>query len=537
MLTIFGDIIVRDSIINYEDGSILNFGLFDNRHTVDNDGAFFSSGDIINSGQFDNSGILTFDFGDNFINQTSGTFLNFGKISLTDAYFANHGTLSLNGDTLSSTGFIENFGVLNNNSVIENTDCGIMLNRGTINNSFIINNFNIIYNEGLITGNPVSERLSLYNNSTILAADFECTDWEGWTHYGHAQSGKIFLSVFTNGLNIGSLSDQSLTIQIKNDPNLGNGTVNNLRNALYADSDDWYVLNRSWIIKSNVNDSLDMKIRIYFYDDDFLDIQNEFPLTRGIEELFFYEIENSENAFAIDIPEDEMSFYAPEQLINNNSWSKKALSFSSFAEFETRGLNGAFGAGVKSWLEGTIPYQLSFEIVPDVNNQTARISWSTGLEQANDSYTIQRSVDANQFFDIKTIAAQGNTNSISEYTETDETPDLFTENYYRIKLIRSDGSIRYSTTKSFRFENKKIELFPNPATDELYLGLSDFEDGSIPVKIYDMNGKLRLSDQFDIVNGLATENILERTNLEAGIYSLQIGGSDKGNIYRFVKVR
>ena len=535
ILTFFGDVINNSTIINYEDGSILNYGELTNQLVIDNDGELYSAGNIVNNGEFDNSGTLQFDFGDEFINTTDGRFYNYGPVKLIDTHFSNMGVLYINGGEFETSGEFENFGIIQNNGILKNLECGIFKNIGDINNTFIIENHNLFYNEGNLSGNPVADFLSLQNTPGITSANHQCIDKDGWTHFSETADSKILLSIFTDTADIGNVFDQSLIIQVNNDNRLGSGEANNLSDALYPNCDDWYTLNRSWVIKSSISNNSSFKVRFYYDPIDFNDIKNTFPLTQNIQELVFYKLNGTENAYDPNILSSETNLFDLANLSSSASWSQNEVTFSEFAEIETLELNGAYSAGVKSWLGGTIPFQLSFKAVPNAQTEKVTIEWSTSLENESLEYVLQKSDDGISFIDFKTIAAN-NTNNLSVYEQIDEQPNLQMPTFYRLKLLRTDGNIRYSIIKEVNFDSGEISIFPNPSVDELYIRLSGIEEGEITVNIYDINGKMHSSCILEVIDGITIENLYGKMEIGAGVYSLQVLGIDKNETYRFIKV-
>ena len=538
ILTILANVSNEGTFTNYEDGSVIIDGSFHNLTLTDNDGELLISGEIINSGELDNSGILNIESADTFLNEESGLFYNYGQVKLVDTYFANRGVFHIFGERFESNGEVENFGSVINNGNIDIQPCGIFKNYGSINNQYVIRNFNIFYNEGNYSGSPIIEELTLKNNSGLITANHECADNDGWTHYSDSTEGKILLSIYTNGQDIGNLADQSLTIQLSNDSRLGTGSVSSLSNALYPDCDDWYLFNRAWVIKSNNQNSAPFKIRLYFNESEYGDIQHTFPLSQNSAELFFYKLSGTEDAYASDVPPSGAHIFEPGSQSSQSSWLLSKISSGDFAEFEVTDLTGAYSAGVKSWLGGNIPFLLSFEATSDVDNQSVDIEWSTRQEPMSQEYILQRSLDSLNFTDIKTINATGNSSGLSVYNETDNNQDILATNFYRLKLIQTDGSIRYSPTRKVDFPsgNGEVTIFPNPSTNELYLQLSDVENGEVNIQIFDIDGQLRYADDFEIINNITVDNIYDKINLGSGIYSLQVKGLFRSETYRFIKI-
>ena len=115
--------------------------------------------------------------------------------------------------------------------------------------------------------------------NTIVAADAECTDANGWTHYYNSGDGLLVLSVKKNGQDIGDLSG-GLSVVSETRPSYGDIGFN-LSNADYINFDIWMVSNRSWQMTgaSPVNDPI--QIRTYFNQTDTSDI-NQLKESLGI---------------------------------------------------------------------------------------------------------------------------------------------------------------------------------------------------------------------------------------------------------------
>ena len=64
-----------------------------------------------------------------------------------------------------------------------------------------------------------------------------------------------------------------------------------------------------------------------------------------------------------------------------------------------------------------------------------------------------------------------------------------------------------------------INVYPNPATDRLYIVPSQIVEGMATVEIYDMNGKLSYSTTINIAQKVETINV---SSIKAGIYNLRI---------------
>jgi uncharacterized repeat protein (TIGR03803 family) len=155
--------------------------------------------------------------------------------------------------------------------------------------------------------------------------------------------------------------------------------------------------------------------------------------------------------------------------------------------------------------------------------QTALLTWKTAQEQNSDRFEIERSANGITFNFIGTIRAAGNTSSITNYSFIDDSP-LNETNYYRLKQIDIDGKFTYSKIVSVNFGNtEKIVVFPNPASDRLYISLPQGSNYTL-VRITDASGKLVLQKN---IPGSSAIIELPVQSLTRGWYILQLTGDNK----------
>jgi hypothetical protein len=107
------------------------------------------------------------------------------------------------------------------------------------------------------------------------------------------------------------------------------------------------------------------------------------------------------------------------------------------------------------------------------------LNWSAGNEANVDHYEIQRGASSTGFFTVGTVAA-----GASQYSFTDDAPAAG-RNYYRLKIVGKDGSSTYSTIVLMDFQESLTAVptvYPNPAVDQLHIGLANAtDDASIVV--------------------------------------------------------
>ncbi len=151
-----------------------------------------------------------------------------------------------------------------------------------------------------------------------------------------------------------------------------------------------------------------------------------------------------------------------------------------------------------------LPVELtSFSVDRDGNN--AEISWQTAVEKNSDHFEILHSTDGENFELIGTIAAQGNTSTLTEYYFTHE--NISTGIHY-YQLIEYDIDGKFEKFKIISLNQTSAidiitQLFPNPASSNVNLYFNSFTGGIYKLNIYNTNGQSVYSAQ---IPGMIGEN-------------------------------
>lgn len=126
-----------------------------------------------------------------------------------------------------------------------------------------------------------------------------------------------------------------------------------------------------------------------------------------------------------------------------------------------------------------LPVHFSCFSVKSQNRQAA-ISWNDE-ELASKEYTVQRSANAVQWFDIDSVSA----NRTGRYSIVDHRP-IEGINYYRICAVSRDGEKHMSEIRKLDFssEKKLVIIYPNPASDYFFTDAKDVRS----ITLYDAAG-------------------------------------------------
>lgn len=169
----------------------------------------------------------------------------------------------------------------------------------------------------------------------------------------------------------------------------------------------------------------------------------------------------------------------------------------------------------------TLPVTL-ISFTHSLSNDLVTLTWATASEINNDYFTIERSVDGENFVEIGEISGAGDSNAPLAYNHSDR---IFSSGidymYYRLSQTDYDGTHEVLGIINVAVSSVKHELkiFPNPVIETNRIQLS-----GVPFNtrwaIYSISGQLIRSGQ------LKADNRIEVSNLNPGTYLLKIDEAD-----------
>ncbi|MDX2248856.1 MAG: malectin domain-containing carbohydrate-binding protein [Bacteroidia bacterium] len=178
---------------------------------------------------------------------------------------------------------------------------------------------------------------------------------------------------------------------------------------------------------------------------------------------------------------------------------------------------------------GVLPVELAdFSAIP-LQNQTARLSWTTFSETNNLGFDVQKADSKGVFYSIGFVQGTGNASTTTTYSF--ETQALTSGNHiFRLGQVDLDGSVHYSFLTEVKIsspeESITTTLFPNPALNETSLRVLVDETQNIAVSVLALDGKtVKPAFYQQILAGLNTEITLNVMDLPQGIYMIKISGN------------
>ncbi|NNE29516.1 MAG: HYR domain-containing protein [Saprospiraceae bacterium] len=104
--------------------------------------------------------------------------------------------------------------------------------------------------------------------------------------------------------------------------------------------------------------------------------------------------------------------------------------------------------------------------------QGVKLNWITDQEHKNNSFVVERAMDGTHYQALVDVDSRTDAEGVFEYVQFDEDP-FPGRNFYRLKIIDSNGEYRYTqpVTLYFTPREREVLIFPNPARDMIRLSI------------------------------------------------------------------
>jgi hypothetical protein len=133
---------------------------------------------------------------------------------------------------------------------------------------------------------------------------------------------------------------------------------------------------------------------------------------------------------------------------------------------------------------------------------------------------VEKSADGTGFGYLGTLQATP-ANLVGKHTFVDAQP-YAGDNYYRLKITDNNGNQQYSNViKLINPSQRNIYIYPNPATDNITVGLTGVQAGKYSITVFDASGKLLLSAAYPVTAPAQNINI-PVARLAKGVYMVRV---------------
>jgi hypothetical protein len=158
-----------------------------------------------------------------------------------------------------------------------------------------------------------------------------------------------------------------------------------------------------------------------------------------------------------------------------------------------------------------------------------RLHWVRKSDAIN-HFVMEKSVDGKKFEPIATIpSAQERYHILYDTAPSDG------ENFYRLKINLSNGKTVYSPIQKANYEKLlDFQVFPNPASEEVFIDLKKYEGKTVEIFMTDITGKIVLDKIIQNVTVAPLQ--LDLNALENGSYTLIVKLKGKRDIRRRVQI-
>jgi hypothetical protein len=152
------------------------------------------------------------------------------------------------------------------------------------------------------------------------------------------------------------------------------------------------------------------------------------------------------------------------------------------------------------------------------------LTWGTSQELNSNYFAVERGIDGTHFVEIGKVKAVGNS-SVARSYHYDDVNRVKGINYYRLRIVDIDNSIKYSDIITVRNTGAvNFTIYPNPVNNSLRVNMDAEKAEMAGVSITDINGRKVYSRQVTVTQGNNS-------------FSLDVNTFSKGTYYIKVQLK
>jgi photosystem II stability/assembly factor-like uncharacterized protein len=196
----------------------------------------------------------------------------------------------------------------------------------------------------------------------------------------------------------------------------------------------------------------------------------------------------------------------------------------------------SFGNGLKMGLQTTsLPIKL-LSFSGSRNNNISTLQWLTASEDPGEAFTVEKSIDGNNFSSIGNVMGKGSINNQYQWLDTGSTAIV----YYRIKITSANGNYFYSQIiklENNNAVNNRIRLMRNPVNNNIPVEIITDKEGAVELQLIDAGGRSILKKIFNIQRGVNQLSVSLSSAFSKGIYFLKAKASAMERTMRVVVIK
>ncbi len=220
---------------------------------------------------------------------------------------------------------------------------------------------------------------------------------------------------------------------------------------------------------------------------------------------------------------------------DNTNWSLQGFSTRN-TTLHYVGLTGidAFSRWTLSSPSNPLPVTfISFSA--KCNSGKVLLIWKTAQEINTSHYDIERTYNSGNWSVTGTVPAAQATGTQNDYSFTDNNPEQ--RNYYRIAEYDLNGRPQNTSVVNTACESNDVfMLWPNPASQNVYINMSVANNTKAFINVFDSKGALIKMQNYSLVQG-SNRLMVDVSGFAGGVYQFVItwnNGSDQRTV-RVVK--
>lgn len=381
------------------------------------------------------------------------------------------------------------------------------------------------------TNSRIARNIALENIAASYPLTANCEDM-GWTYYTDASNRNVLAVEWSTNSAAKAAATATLTLDAADyAATAGAG----------ASATGTFTMKRYWNIATSTQPTTPVNVR-FFYDaaekaaTDAAAISYQAANTGSVLEIPKW-FKTNTGAFVGDAAHVTNSGVLNAIALSDANTGANMINGVLYAQFNgiTSFSGGGYAAGVGS--NSVLP--IGVQYIKGTKQLVGHlIDWKVTCTAATQlTLTLERSVDGRNFSAIQTQDANG-VRCLQPFTYVDVSP-LAGINYYRIKIITTDGDVKYSTIVVLLNKEKGFELIsvaPNPIKENAGLTITSAKAGKIEIVITDIAAKLIEKQTYYVIAGNNLINVPVE-NVGAGTYTITaINAEGERKTIRFVKL-
>ena len=149
----------------------------------------------------------------------------------------------------------------------------------------------------------------------------------------------------------------------------------------------------------------------------------------------------------------------------------------------------------------------------------------------NSARDVEKSINGSDFLLLQKVFS--NPNDVYHYIFDAQLVEG--DNYYRLKIVQTDGKIDYTPIQQLFYEKlPDFTIFPNPANSEVWIDLKAFEGRTLDIILSDIAGKVIHTEKVE--KATAVPHRLDLSGVESGAYFITIQTSGKRTVVRKLSI-